>query len=134
MIVGLTQYPFAVTVYKQDIFWTDWTTRSVYRASKDDGSDVAVLREGLQYRPNDIHVFSSSKQETCASPCQQFNGGCSHVCVPGKVVCVCVCECVCMCVCVTTCRCLVIIPLRYSQRPSHGTNMSIPPRQINQLA
>ncbi|XP_076154846.1 low-density lipoprotein receptor-related protein 2 [Alosa pseudoharengus] len=83
VIVGFAQYPFAVTVYQQDIYWTDWNDRALYRASKDDGSGAVVLVEGLQYRPNDIHVFSSSKQESCASPCQQFNGGCSHVCVAG---------------------------------------------------
>ncbi|XP_057682782.1 low-density lipoprotein receptor-related protein 2 [Corythoichthys intestinalis] len=77
------QYPFAMTVFKQDIFWTDWSERGVFRAGKEDGSGVVVLGQDLQYRPNDIHVFSSSKQESCSSSCLQFNGGCSHVCVPG---------------------------------------------------
>lgn len=78
------QYPFAMTVFKQDIFWTDWTERGVFRAGKDDGSGFTVLAQDLQYRPNDIHVYAASKQESCSSSCQQFNGGCSHVCVPGK--------------------------------------------------
>ncbi|KAJ3607378.1 hypothetical protein NHX12_024429, partial [Muraenolepis orangiensis] len=77
------QYPFALTVHRQDLFWTDWATRSIYRAAKDDGSGVTVLAQDLQYRPNDVHVYTQAKQATCASPCQQFNGGCSHVCVAG---------------------------------------------------
>lgn len=84
VIVQGAQYPFALTVFKQDIFWTDWTERGVFRAGKDDGSGFAVLAQDLQYRPNDIHVYAESKQESCSSSCQQFNGGCSHVCVPGK--------------------------------------------------
>lgn len=84
VILHGVQYPFAMTVFQQDIFWTDWTTRSVHRARKDDGSGLTAMTDRLQYRPNDIHVFAESKQESCSSPCQQFNGGCSHICVPGK--------------------------------------------------
>ncbi|XP_036394518.1 low-density lipoprotein receptor-related protein 2 [Megalops cyprinoides] len=83
VIVGSVQNPYAMTVFQQHVFWTDWNTRSIYRASKDDGSDVTVLAQDLQYKPNDIHVLTAAKQERCSSPCQQFNGGCSHVCVPG---------------------------------------------------
>uniref|UniRef100_A0A3B4FXS2 Low-density lipoprotein receptor-related protein 2 n=1 Tax=Pundamilia nyererei TaxID=303518 RepID=A0A3B4FXS2_9CICH len=72
-------YPFGMTVYKQDIFWTDWTERGVFRASKNDGSGFTVLAQNLEYLPKDIHVHAESKQEICSSFCQQFNGGCSHV-------------------------------------------------------
>lgn len=83
ILTGL-QAPFALTVYKQDIFWTDWTEKAIFRAGKDDGSSITVLAKNMQYRPNDIHAFSAHKQENCSSPCLQFNGGCSHVCVPGE--------------------------------------------------
>ncbi|MEQ2184541.1 hypothetical protein GOODEAATRI_009041, partial [Goodea atripinnis] len=85
VIVQGVNYPFSVTVFQQDIFWTDWTERGVFRAGKDDGSGFAVIAQDLQYRPNDIHVYSGSKQEVCSSFCQQFNGGCSHICVSGPV-------------------------------------------------
>uniref|UniRef100_W5N103 Low-density lipoprotein receptor-related protein 2 n=1 Tax=Lepisosteus oculatus TaxID=7918 RepID=W5N103_LEPOC len=75
--------PFAMTVYQQHIFWTAWDTRSIYRANKDDGSGVTAVIQDLLYKPNDIQVAAPSKQESCSSPCQKFNGGCSHVCVPG---------------------------------------------------
>ncbi|XP_015230707.1 PREDICTED: low-density lipoprotein receptor-related protein 2-like [Cyprinodon variegatus] len=85
VILQGVKYPFSMTVFKQDIFWTDWTDRAVFRAGKDDGSGVTVLAQDMQYRPNDIHVYSGSKQEECSSFCQQFNGGCSHICVSGPV-------------------------------------------------
>uniref|UniRef100_A0A3Q1HBP6 EGF-like domain-containing protein n=1 Tax=Acanthochromis polyacanthus TaxID=80966 RepID=A0A3Q1HBP6_9TELE len=81
VIVHGVTYPFAMTVFQQDIFWTDWTERCVYRAGKDDGSDITAIVQDMQYRPNDIHVYAGSKQESCSSFCQQFNGGCSHICV-----------------------------------------------------
>ncbi|XP_073701234.1 low-density lipoprotein receptor-related protein 2a [Garra rufa] len=83
VIVSTAIYPFAMTVYGQHIFWTDWNTRSIYRANKHDGSDQRVMLQNLPSRPMDIHVLSNSKQQQCSSPCEQFNGGCSHICTPG---------------------------------------------------
>lgn len=88
VIVRGAVYPFALAVFQQDIFWTDWTERAVFRAGKEDGSSFAVLAQDLQYNPNDIHVYAASKQENCSSFCQQFNGGCSHICVSGKSRCI----------------------------------------------
>ncbi|XP_016414141.1 low-density lipoprotein receptor-related protein 2-like [Sinocyclocheilus rhinocerous] len=83
VIVSTAIYPFAMTVYGQHIYWTDWNTRSIYRANKHDGSDQGVMLQNLPSRPMDIHVLSNSKQQQCSSPCEQFNGGCSHICTPG---------------------------------------------------
>ncbi|RXM28137.1 Low-density lipoprotein receptor-related protein 2 [Acipenser ruthenus] len=83
VIVSTAIYPFAMTVYDQHIYWTDWNTKSIYRANKHDGSDQIVMIQNLPHRPMDIHVLSSNKQQQCSNPCDQFNGGCSHICTPG---------------------------------------------------
>ncbi|XP_043931281.1 low-density lipoprotein receptor-related protein 2 [Protopterus annectens] len=83
VIVSTAIYPFALTIYDQHIYWTDWNTRSVYRANKYDGSDQIVMVQNLPQRPMDIHILSDSKQQQCTNPCDQFNGGCSHICAPG---------------------------------------------------
>ncbi|CAB1328475.1 unnamed protein product, partial [Coregonus sp. 'balchen'] len=83
VIVSTAIYPFAMTMYGQYIYWTDWNTRSIYRANKHDGSDQRVMTQNLPSRPMDLHVLASNKQQQCNSPCQQFNGGCSHICTPG---------------------------------------------------
>ncbi|KAM7407483.1 hypothetical protein PAMA_003284 [Pampus argenteus] len=83
VIVSTAIYPFAMTMFGQFIYWTDWNTRSIYRANKHDGSDQRVMIQNLPSRPMDIHVLASKKQQQCDSPCQQFNGGCSHICTPG---------------------------------------------------
>uniref|UniRef100_A0A3B4FEE2 Low-density lipoprotein receptor-related protein 2 n=1 Tax=Pundamilia nyererei TaxID=303518 RepID=A0A3B4FEE2_9CICH len=83
VIVSTAIYPFAMTMFGQFIYWTDWNTRSIYRANKHDGSDQRVMIQNLPSRPMDIHVLAGRKQQQCDSPCQQFNGGCSHICTPG---------------------------------------------------
>ncbi|XP_035811393.2 low-density lipoprotein receptor-related protein 2a isoform X1 [Amphiprion ocellaris] len=83
VIISTAIYPFAMTMFGQFIYWTDWNTRSIYRANKHDGSDQTVMIQNLPSRPMDIHVLATRKQQQCDSPCQQFNGGCSHICTPG---------------------------------------------------
>ncbi|NXN98396.1 LRP2 protein, partial [Rhinopomastus cyanomelas] len=83
VIVSTALHPFAMTLFEQHIYWTDWNTRSIYRANKYDGSDQIVMIMNLPQRPMDIHVWAKSKQQQCANPCNQFNGGCSHICAPG---------------------------------------------------
>ncbi|KAG7275698.1 hypothetical protein CRUP_011325 [Coryphaenoides rupestris] len=83
VIVSTAIYPFAMTLFDQHIYWTDWNTRSVYRANKHDGSDQTVMIQNLPSRPMDIQALAGRKQQRCDSPCQQFNGGCSHICTPG---------------------------------------------------
>ncbi|XP_077472512.1 low-density lipoprotein receptor-related protein 2a isoform X9 [Stigmatopora argus] len=83
VIVSTAIYPFAMAMFGQFIYWTDWNTRSIYRANKHDGSDQTAMVQNLPSRPMDIHVLASGKQLQCISPCEQFNGGCSHVCTPG---------------------------------------------------
>lgn len=83
VIVSTAIYPFAMTMFDQFIYWTDWNTRSIYRANKHDGSGQTVMIQNLPSRPMDVHVLAGKKQQQCDSPCQQFNGGCSHICTPG---------------------------------------------------
>uniref|UniRef100_A0A4W3HU78 Low-density lipoprotein receptor-related protein 2 n=1 Tax=Callorhinchus milii TaxID=7868 RepID=A0A4W3HU78_CALMI len=83
VIVSTAIFPFAVTLYEEYLYWTDWSTKSIYRVNKDDGSDQLVMIQSLPLRPMDIHVLSDSKQQHCSNPCDQFNGGCSHICTPG---------------------------------------------------
>ncbi|XP_072435639.1 low-density lipoprotein receptor-related protein 2a isoform X3 [Chiloscyllium punctatum] len=83
VIVSTAIYPFAVTLYDEYLYWTDWNTRSIYRVNKHDGADQTVMIQNLPNRPMDIHVMSENKQQQCSNPCDQFNGGCSHICTPG---------------------------------------------------
>ncbi|XP_068936741.1 low-density lipoprotein receptor-related protein 2 isoform X2 [Petaurus breviceps papuanus] len=83
VIISTAIHPFAMTVYDQHIYWTDWNTRTIYRANKYDGSEQIVMIMNLPLRPMDIHVLVKNRQRQCPNPCSQFNGGCSHICAPG---------------------------------------------------
>ena len=52
---------FAITVFDDLIFWTDWNLKSINRAGKWDGSNFTVLRN-TTHRPYDLHVYHPLRQ------------------------------------------------------------------------
>ncbi|XP_068625234.1 prolow-density lipoprotein receptor-related protein 1 [Battus philenor] len=85
-------HPFAITVFESHVYWTDWRSNCVLRASKWDGSGVTVVQRTLT-QPFDVKVIHPSRQPPAASnPCGVQNGGCSHLCLidsPVERVCAC---------------------------------------------
>lgn len=87
VIVNTVFHPFSLTLYGQYIYWTDWNTQKIYRANKYDGSGQMALTMSLPFRPNGIRVaIEYHHQPQCSNPCSEFNGGCSHICAPGKAL------------------------------------------------
>jgi len=73
-------HPFAITVYGHFIYWSEWSTNSIYRAEKYQGSNTLALVQGLPKRPMDLQIWSEQRQKCTYSPCLVYNGGCSHIC------------------------------------------------------
>lgn len=84
-------HPFAITVFESHVYWTDWRSNSVVRASKWDGSHVTVVQRTLT-QPFDVKVVHPSRQPAAPrNPCEA-GGGCSHLCLldgPGARLCAC---------------------------------------------
>ncbi|XP_074039673.1 LDL receptor protein 1 [Leptinotarsa decemlineata] len=77
----MLSHPFAITVFENYVYWTDWRTNSVIRANKWNGGDVRVIQRTLT-QPFDIKIMHPSRQPTDGiSPCGNNNGGCSHLCL-----------------------------------------------------
>ncbi|XP_023030772.1 low-density lipoprotein receptor-related protein 1 [Drosophila willistoni] len=76
----ILSHPFAISVFENYVYWTDWRTTSVIRANKWNGSDVEVLQR-TQSQPFGIQVLHSSRQPWEKNPCGDNNGGCSHLCL-----------------------------------------------------
>ncbi|CAK8674679.1 unnamed protein product [Clavelina lepadiformis] len=85
MVLRSYDHPFAITVLDQFVYWSDWSTRSIYRANKQDGGSVSVVRFGLSSTPMDVLAVSTRAQAECIgyNPCKRYNGGCSNICTVG---------------------------------------------------
>nr|CAD7429275.1 unnamed protein product [Timema monikensis] len=84
-------YPFALAMFNNKIYWTDWGTWSIYMLDKTNCSGdheraggKAVLPKELfhsEYVPMRIRVWDPARQPPGETPCQKDNGGCSHLCL-----------------------------------------------------
>ncbi|XP_066985718.1 low-density lipoprotein receptor-related protein 4 isoform X1 [Macrobrachium rosenbergii] len=80
-------HPFAITVFEDNLYWTDWRTHSIHTANKRTGRNHAVIHANLPF-PMDIHSMHYQRQPLPRPMdrvgCAVDNGGCSHLCLPGK--------------------------------------------------
>ncbi|KAM4747687.1 low-density lipoprotein receptor-related protein 6 isoform 2-T2 [Rhinophrynus dorsalis] len=84
VVKGSLVHPFALTVFGDTIYWTDWTKRSILACNKYTGEDRREVESGI-FSPMDIHVFSQLRQPNATNPCAVKNGGCSHLCLMSPV-------------------------------------------------
>ncbi|KAM4794631.1 prolow-density lipoprotein receptor-related protein 1 [Rhinophrynus dorsalis] len=72
---------FALTLFEDYIYWTDWETKSINRAHKTTGANKSMLISTL-HRPMDIHIYHLYRQPDVPNhPCKTNNGGCSNLCL-----------------------------------------------------
>ena len=93
LLVSATIYPFAITVDRDFIYWTDLQLRGLYRAEKHTGYNMLEVVKRLDNSPRDIQIFSADRQAACAvEQCKINNGGCADSCHPsptGEPECLC---------------------------------------------
>lgn len=92
IVQGNLPHPFALTLHKTMLYWTDWQTRSIHMCNKENGTNRKTLL-GNTLTPMDIHVYTSDRQPIVPTPCDINNGGCSHLCLlaPGEIRTSCAC-------------------------------------------
>jgi tetrahydromethanopterin S-methyltransferase subunit F len=89
------KHPFAVTVFEDQVYWTDWEAESIFKVNKfaNVKGRSTVKNVAMQlYSPMDIHVYHRLKQPIATNACE--NSGCSHICLPrpkrsGSFTCAC---------------------------------------------
>ncbi|XP_051546501.1 low-density lipoprotein receptor-related protein 6-like isoform X1 [Myxocyprinus asiaticus] len=85
VVKGSLPHPFALTLYDDTLFWTDWNTHSIHSCYKHTGENSREIHSNI-FSPMDIHVFSQKRQlMEVMSPCSLKNGGCSHLCLLSPV-------------------------------------------------
>jgi low density lipoprotein-related protein 2 len=55
-------HPFAITIFEDWMFWTDWNHMSVEKAHKFSGENHTILLN-TTHRPMDIHVYHPLRQK-----------------------------------------------------------------------
>lgn len=84
------QHPFALAVYGDFIFWTDWILHAVIRADKLTGQNVVWLRRDVS-RPMGIVAVANDTDDCFSNPC--LNTACEELCTTtanGFVQCECI--------------------------------------------
>lgn len=95
-IVGRSSvvHPFAITVFRNYLYFSDWTRHAVIKVDKFSGNESGILLRHLG-QPMDVHVYHRARQPPASNPCNSSGEcGCSQVClitpVPTRG---CVCSC-----------------------------------------
>lgn len=84
-------HPFALTLFEDAIYWTDWHTRSISTANKATGAGLKTIHSHLHF-PMDIHSYHSQRQPSYPNRCGENNGGCENMCLPNKRSYTCACQ------------------------------------------
>lgn len=71
---------FALTVFDDFLYWSDWNLKAILRANKFNGEDLEIIRN-TTHRPYDMQIVHPLRQVQFANPCGKNNGGCSHLCL-----------------------------------------------------
>uniref|UniRef100_A0A8C7KC95 Low density lipoprotein receptor-related protein 6 n=1 Tax=Oncorhynchus kisutch TaxID=8019 RepID=A0A8C7KC95_ONCKI len=61
VVKGDLPHPFALTLYEETLFWTDWNTHSIHSCQKETGEDRKKVHSDI-FSPMDIHVYSQKRQ------------------------------------------------------------------------
>ena len=80
---SLIKHVFALTVFEDTLYWSDWSLKAILRADKLTGGGYAVVRNTTK-TPFDVHVYHPLTQLNYTNPCsamEEANGGCSHLCL-----------------------------------------------------
>ncbi|XP_052860473.1 low-density lipoprotein receptor-related protein 4-like [Anopheles cruzii] len=82
-------HPFALALFEDSMYWTDWHTKTISSASKVNGRGFRVVHEGLHF-PMGIQSYHPSRQPDYPNRCPADplpggrRGGCSHLCLPTR--------------------------------------------------
>ncbi|CAG0879500.1 unnamed protein product [Darwinula stevensoni] len=71
---------FAITVFDDYLYWTDWNLLAVMKAHKFTGKGYQAIRN-TTHKAYDIQIYHPLRQPDFPNPCGNNNGGCSHLCL-----------------------------------------------------
>jgi len=60
-ITGSMPHVYALTLFEDFVYWTDWNTHTIEKAHKYTGANRVVMGNNT-HRPNDIHIYHPYRQ------------------------------------------------------------------------
>ena len=57
----LLRHPFAITVFEDFLYWSDWESESIHKVNKFGNGDVSTVMTSL-HSPMDVHIYHKLKQ------------------------------------------------------------------------
>lgn len=80
MVIGPDlPYPFGLDVFEDNIYWSDWTSLNIESANKTTGANRTVILSSVNGLM-EVAVFHRNRK-MIHTPCNNENGGCSHLCL-----------------------------------------------------
>ncbi|KAH8384977.1 hypothetical protein KR093_003920, partial [Drosophila rubida] len=77
VIDGMLKHPYGLAVFENQLYWSDWGTKSVHACDKFSGKGHRIVaRDRSIYA---VHVYHPSKQPMQSHPCETAR--CSHLCL-----------------------------------------------------
>lgn len=77
---SLVPHPFGISLFEDNVFFTDWTKMAVMKANKfTETNPETYYRTSL--RPFGVTVYHPLRQPYVRNPCGDNNGGCEQICV-----------------------------------------------------
>ncbi|KAI5724237.1 hypothetical protein M8J77_000155 [Diaphorina citri] len=73
-------YPFALSMFGDKLYWTDWKTWSIHVFDKRANQSARELLH-VDSVPMDLRVWDANRQPDKDNPCRRNNGGCSDLCL-----------------------------------------------------
>lgn len=81
MLVNLNDNePYAVTIYQNFVYWSDWSTGDINKVHKLTGQNQSLVHSKLDFTTSLLVVHDS--RQTGTNSCHMNNGGCQHLCLP----------------------------------------------------
>ncbi|GAB1610066.1 low-density lipoprotein receptor-related protein 1B-like isoform X1 [Argonauta hians] len=80
IVTAVPRHPFALAVYGDFIYWTDWILKAVLRVNKHDGSDITWMRSHIARQPMGIIALANDTDDCTQNPCLHNKLGCQDMC------------------------------------------------------
>ncbi|XP_054731212.1 putative vitellogenin receptor isoform X1 [Anastrepha obliqua] len=74
---GIMKHPYGLAIFEDNIYWSDWGTKSVHKCNKFTGKGHQVVaKDRIIYA---VHIYHSAKQPKTDHACMRMR--CSHLCL-----------------------------------------------------